>query len=118
MNIRTLKLAVAAIAIAASGIATAQIRTLVEAIELSPANMIMPGSLNGMVTFRPCADDCEEAFDRARLTPETQFFVDGSRVKFEDFNRGFAVIRQAKDGYALISVDTKTRTITSIKIAG
>ncbi|MDJ0939075.1 MAG: hypothetical protein QNJ00_04880 [Woeseiaceae bacterium] len=118
MNIRTLKLAAAALAITATGIASAQIRTLVEAVELSPANIIMPGSLNGMVTFRPCADECDEDYERARLTPDTQFVVDGSRVKFEDFSKGFAVIRQAKDGYALISVDTQTKTITRIEIKG
>ena len=97
--------------------AFAQIVTLVRAVELSPSNIIMPASVNGMVTFRPCAGECDTEYDRARLTAETQFVLDGKQVRFADFSRDFGVARKSRDGYALISVDTKTRTVKRIEIS-
>jgi len=96
--------------------AFAQMVTLVRAVELSPSNIIMPASVNGMVTFRPCAGECDTDYDRARLTSETQFFLDGKQVRFADFSRDFSSVRKSGDAYALISVDTKTRTVKRIEI--
>ena len=95
-----------------------QLITLVEAIELSPSNVIMPGSVNGMVTFKACVEACDEQYRRARLTTDTQFYVAGRRLKFEDFQTDFNNIKQRPDGYALIRVDAKSRTITRIDIQG
>lgn len=116
MSIR--KLIIACAGLLALGNANAQLVTLVEAIELSPDNMILPGTLNGMVSFRPCAGECDAEHQRARLTQDTLFYVDGRALKYPDFRQQYAVIRSSQDGYALISVDTKTRTITSIRIQG
>lgn len=98
--------------------AAAELVTLVEAVEVSPSNIILPGSVNGMVSFRPCGGDCEAEYRRARLTPDTRFMVDGRAVKFSDFQVDFANVRTRKMSYALVSVDVKTRTITSIQIEG
>lgn len=119
MKIRKLTIALLA-ALLASG-ASAQDRelvTLVEATELSPSNIIIPQSINGMMTFKPCADSCDEDYERARLTGDTQFVVNGRGVRFEDFQKSFALIKTNKDGYALVSVDTKTKTVVSIQIQG
>lgn len=124
MNFRRLKIRKIAIAAAAALMVTAmqpaiaQIVTEVDAIELSPSNIIMPGSLNGMVTFRSCGDGCDEDYSRARLTAETRFYVDGRTVKFDDFRQDFANIKHRKNSYALLSVEIKTNTITSIRIQG
>lgn len=116
MKIRTLPIALAGMLVLAG--ANAQLVTLVDAIELSPDNMILPGSQNGMVSFRPCAGDCEAEHQRARLTAETRFYVNDTAVKYPDFRQHYGVIRGSKDGYALISVDTQTQTIESIRIQG
>ena len=116
MKLRSLTIALAALL--AIGGAQAQLVTLVEAIELSPDNMILPGSQNGMVSFRPCAGECEEEHRRARLTADTRFYVEGRAVDFPDFLNSYASIRLSRDGYALISVKTKTRTVESIRIQG
>ncbi len=92
--------------------------TEVEAVELSPSNIILPGSVNGMMTFRPCAGECEREYERARLTETTSFVVNGETVKWEDFRVDFTTIRSADDSYALISVDLRTNTVTSIRIQG
>ncbi|HNP37140.1 MAG TPA: hypothetical protein PKK10_14915 [Woeseiaceae bacterium] len=96
----------------------ADLVTLIEAIELSPSNIILPGSLNGTVTFLPCVDECDEDHQRARLTANTKFFVDEKAVKFDVFRQQLMLKRQNKDSYALVSVDTKQNTITSIHING
>jgi hypothetical protein len=116
MKIRSFTIALAALL--ALGGAHAQLVTLVEAIELSPDNMILPGSQNGMVSFRPCAGECDQEHRRARLTQETRFYVDERAVKYPDFLTRYATIRLSKDGYALISVDTKAGTVASIRIQG
>lgn len=115
MKIRT-SLILLALAWSQLALAERELVTLVEATETSPSNVILPGSTNGMMTFRPCADECDEDYERARLTAETRFIVDGSAVKFEDFRRVFAAVRQEEDALALISVDTKLSTVTSIDL--
>ncbi len=114
MNIR--KLATGALALLALTPAAAQLVTLVDAVELSPSNMILPGSLNGTVTFKPCSGECDAEHRRARLTPETQFFVDERNVKFDVFQDSIALLRSDEDAYALISVDMESLTVTSIRI--
>lgn len=127
MNIRNLKIRALALAatfallVGASQAAPLEMVTLVDSVELSPAHIILPGSVNGMVTYRACgAGDaaCDEEYSRARLTPETRFYVGDKAVKFEDFQSGFAAVRSKRNGYALLSVDTKNKVITSIRIQG
>lgn len=119
MKIRTIKtLLLAALFTLAATANSQQIVTLVESVELSPSNIILPGSTSGMVTYRPCAAGCDEEYQRARLTEDTAFYVDDRRVKFTDFTNSFSAIRTKRDSYALVSVDTKQRTVTSIRISG
>ena len=110
-----LALVATALALPASA---AELVTLVEAIELSPSNIILPSSVNGTVTFLPCAGECEKDHRRARLTPNTTFIVDGKGVKFDVFRQGLANLSLDDASYALISVDTRSLTITSIQISG
>ncbi|MCH7636320.1 MAG: hypothetical protein IIA12_01445, partial [Proteobacteria bacterium] len=91
--------------------------TLVKAMETSPANIILPASVNGMVSFRPCAEKCDEKYERARLTADTTFTVEGKTVKYEELRKVHAEIRNAADSYALISVDVARITVTSIDLA-
>jgi len=116
MKIRTLTV-IAVLAACQPAIAELEIVTQVRAVEMSLPNMILPESTNGMMTYRPCAGECEKKYNRARLTAETAFSVDGLSVRFAVFRTEFAAIRNAKDSYALLSVDTKTRTVTRIDIA-
>ena len=107
---------VAALAVAPIAAADLEIVTLVKATELSPSNMILPGTTNGMMTYRPCVGECDEVYKRARLTDATRFSVAGKPVKYADFLRTFSDIKNGADSYALISVDTTTKTVTGINI--
>lgn len=109
--------AVLALCAAPTSFADFEIVTQIRAMELSPSNMILPASTNGMMTYRPCADECDIDYDRARLTPETVYSIDGKTVRFEDFQSEFAVIKGTKSSYALLSVDVNNKTVTSINIA-
>ena len=115
MRIRTLALAFAVLALQP---AMAQIITEIDAVEMSPSHMILPGSVNGMVTYRPCDTECDEDYERARLTASTRFVVNGEAKRFVDFQQDFAIIKTQDSAYALVRVDTKSRTITSIEISG
>jgi hypothetical protein len=90
---------------------------LIDAIELTPDNMILPATTNGMMTFQPCVGECDKDHKRARLTANTKFVVDGRAVKFEEFRRGHAAMRRSKDSYALVSYETETNTVTTIEIS-
>ena len=97
--------------------AFSQIVTAVAAVEASPANIILPGGTDGMMTFRPCDGECEDDYIRVRLSADTRFTVDGKAVRFADFRREFATIKRSPKSYALVTYETKTNTVTSIQIA-
>jgi hypothetical protein len=96
--------------------ATADIVTVIDAVETSAANVNVPTSLNGRLTFKPCAEACDEEFVSVRLTPETQFVVRGQQVNFADFRRAFYKVPRNRIYYALVSYDTENRTVTSVHL--
>lgn len=100
-----------------SQLAFAQIVTKINAVEVSPANIILPGDTDGMMTFRPCDDQCKEDYIRVRLSADSKFSVDGKAVRFADFRREFATIKRIDSSYALVAYETETNTVTSIQIA-
>ncbi len=116
MKIKTL-LIITALALCPPVLAEFEIVTLVNSVETAPANIILPASVNGMVSFRPCAEKCDEKYERARLTADTNFTVEGKSVKYEELRKVHAEIRSSADSYALISVDVARITVTSIDLA-
>ncbi len=96
--------------------ATADIVTVIDAVETSAANMNVPTSTNSQLTFKPCAEACDEDFISVRLTPETQFVVRGQHVNFADFRREFYKLRRGGHDYALVSYDTDKRIVTSVHL--
>ena len=116
MKIRTL-LIISALACCPPALAEFEIVTLVNSVETAPANIILPASVSGMVTFKPCAEKCDEKYERARLTSDTVFTVGGKTVKYEELKKVHAEIRSATESYALISVDVARITVTRIDLA-
>ena len=111
-------LAVVTLIFSHAAFADVKLVTVVDAWETSPSTMILPASVNGTMTYKPCPGDCEADFERARLTENTAFAIKGKRVKFEDFRKEFDRIRKSKDSYALVRVDKKEKTVVGINIAG
>jgi len=100
-----------------SHLAFAQIVTEINAVETAPANIILPGDTDGMMTFRPCDSDCDKDYIRVRFSANTKFSVNGQNKKFADFRREFATIKRDARSYALVTYETETNTVTSIEIA-
>ena len=117
MIMKTLKRLVLLVAIAGLQPAIAQITTLIDAVETAPSNIILPASNNGMMTFRPCDGECDKEHVRVRITPQSNFSVDGSGVKWEDFRKTFPAVRQSENGYALVSYDTKNNVLISLEVS-
>lgn len=95
----------------------AQIKTKVDAVETSPASIILPATTDGMMTFRPCDGNCDAEYKRVQLNANTRFTINGKTVKYADFRREFATIKRASSSYALVSYETATNTATSIQLA-
>ena len=117
MNIHKLIL-VMILAVAMPAIAQMQNVVLIDAIETSPANIILPANTSGMMTFRPCAGECDKDYKRVQLTAGTTFSVNGKAVKFDEFRRSFAIIKRAAMSYALVTYEVKTNKLISIHLAG
>ena len=95
--------------------AAAEIVTLIDAVETSTANLSVPTASNGNLSFKPCADGCDEII-RVRLTPETSYVLNGVSMDFMDFRREFYKLRRRIKDYALVSYDTQKNTVTSVRV--
>ncbi len=113
MNYRRI---VSILALALCMSATADIVTVIDAVETSAANVNVPTSVNGRLTFKPCAEACDADFITVRLTPETHFVIRGEELNFADFRREFHKLRRGDDDYALVSYDTEKGTVTSVRL--
>jgi len=114
MTVRTILIAALLMVSAPS---LAQIKTKVDAVETSPASIILPATTDGMMTFRPCDGNCDAEYKRVQLNANTRFTINGKTVKYADFRREFATIKRASSSYALVSYETATNTATSIQLA-
>ena len=119
INIRKLTMAMTlAMILIVSMPAMAQTQIVINAIETSPANIILPANTSGMMTFRPCAGECDKDYKRVQLTAGTTFSVNGKAVKFDEFRRNFAIIKRAAESYALVTYEVDTNRLISIHLAG
>jgi hypothetical protein len=107
----------ALLACSTPALAEFEIVTLVNAVETSPVNIILPATTNGMMTYRGCSAECDKEYERARLTDGTSFTVEGKAVKYDDFRQVYTEIKNLENSYALVSVDMKTGTVMSINLA-
>jgi hypothetical protein len=103
--------------LAASLPATADIVTVMNAVETTTSNINFPVSNNARLSFKPCAGTCTKEYVSVRLSPDTSFFVGSKAVVFDEFRKAFLNIRPGTDTYALVSYDTRTSTVTSVRIA-
>lgn len=104
------------LALATSWPVNADIRTRVAAVETVAANLRLPVSDNGRLSFRPCDERCDADFVMVRLTPATEFVVRGSRVEYLDFRKAFFNLKPGSETYTLVRYDTDNSTATSVQI--
>ncbi len=114
-TVRTLLLGLT-LCISAAANAQFTFKTVEDAVELLPSNIILPATAGGMMSFRPCDAQCDKPYVRVRLAAETTFSIDGKRMKFDDFRRSFSAARISSTSYALINYNVETRTATNIEV--
>ncbi len=90
----------------------------VDAVELSPSNIILPATASGMMSFRDCdgTESCDAPYIRVQLAPETTFSFNGQRMRFDDFRRTFSTTRMSGTSYALVSYNVKTNIATNVEV--
>ena len=93
--------------------AQADIRTVVDAVEVNPLYVKVPANAGSRLSFKTCAE-CDSV--TPRLTSITTFSVRGKAVKFADFRQGLISLKQRSNGYALIMINTETNTVASIDV--
>lgn len=71
--------------------ATADFQTVSRAYEIKLSNLTVPTSQSGRILFKKC-DDCKT--EAARLTPRTNFVVNGRNVRFDKFR---SIANEASD---------------------
>jgi len=91
-----------------------ELKTLVEAVEASPSNIILPATTNGMMTYRGCSEECDKEYRRARLTESTSFIVGGEAMKFADFRIIHTQLKRTEGAYSLVTIDLESGTVTNI----
>ena len=96
--------------------AAADLVTVVRAVEVSSANVNVPTSTNGRLSFKPCAGECDAEYLSARLSPATEFEVDGTVIDFIGFREAFYNLPRGKDHYTLVSYDPKSNVVTSVHL--
>lgn len=94
--------------------AAADLTIVTRAVETSTAFISLPTSENSRLRFKPC-DDCE--FLEVQLTSATQYFLRGQQMLFVDFRKQFNSLRLSKEDYALVTFDTETNAVTSVRVA-
>jgi hypothetical protein len=110
----TFRLGVLLLALCFSLPASGDLKTLVEAKETSTAFMNVPTTDNGRMTFKTC-EECE--FISVRLTPATQFYLRGEATTFAKFRTGLNNLGRSTEDYALVTYDTESNTVTSVRVA-
>lgn len=107
---------VVALALVMCGQATADVVTMVDAVETTTSNINVPTSTNGRLMFKACSEACDLDYVSVRLTPETAFYFQGLRLTFAEFRARFYNLPRNSENYALVTYDTKAKLVTSVDV--
>ena len=92
--------------------AAAEFTTIEQAYEVPLTHFRVPASVNATVTFRECAECVEFA---ARVTPDTQYIVNGTPMLLTDFRKLVFTIRDRESTIFVVRRHLSSNTITAIK---
>lgn len=111
MKIRLLAMV---LALAATLPATAQITTVQRAHELPVANVRLPVSASGTLTFKACAT-CPTT--TARVNDDTRWLIDNESVSLQQFREVFAGKSGRGDEYMMVRHHLEKNLITIVAIS-
>lgn len=93
--------------------AAAEFVTVSLAHEVALSNMRVPATPSSGVQFRKC-DDCESII--LRVTPHTQYLVNGQAVDLKEFRANVFNIRDRASKVVVIKHHLETDTVESISV--
>lgn len=113
MRIATVRMMILALACGFSVPAAANFQIVSKAHEVSLADLRLPGSTSGTLTFKPCSD-CD--YRTVRVTAATQYEVNGSAVPLEDFRKQLGNIRDRREETVTVLHHLESDTIKAVRI--
>jgi biopolymer transport protein ExbD len=93
--------------------AAADFRTITEAYEVDLSDLRLPGSENGTLTFKQCAD-CES--QTLRVTGKTRYLINDRDFALAEFKEQLQAIRNRKDQSVSVLHHLESNTIKAIKV--
>ena len=93
--------------------AAADFRTITEAYEVDLSNLRLPGSENGTLTFKQCAD-CEA--QTLRVTGKTRYLINDRDFALAEFKEQLKRVRNRKDQNVSVLHHLESNTIKAIKV--
>ncbi len=107
------KIVITAIVLMFAFPATADFVTKALAIELALSDLTVPTSQNSRLMFREC-DDCDSR--SIRLTPNTQYKINGRSVRFDKFRETIRGVRKPDETLAIVLHHLESDTVKSISV--
>ncbi len=83
--------------------------------EVSIFSVRMPVSENGTISIREC-DNCD--YHSLRVTPETQYLLNGKAMKLDRFRKALTDLRQQGDTTVNVKRDDTSNTVVNVRVYG
>ncbi len=93
--------------------AAADFRTITEAYEVDLSDLRLPGSENGMLTFKQCSD-CEA--QTLRVSGKTRYVLNDRDFALAEFKEQLKRVRNRKDQIVSVLHHLESNTIKAIKV--
>jgi hypothetical protein len=102
-----------ALALCFSMSAAANFEIVSKAHEVALADLRLPGSTSGTLTFKSCGD-CD--YQTVRVTVATQYEVNGSAIDLEEFRKQVGKVGNRRDKTVTVLHHLASDTIKAIRI--
>ncbi len=93
--------------------AAADFRTITEAYEVALSDLRLPGSENGTLTFKQCAD-CE--MQTLRVTGQTRYLINDGDFALAEFKEQLKRVRKQKNQNVSVLHHLESNTIKAVKV--
>ena len=93
--------------------AAADFVTSARAYELVLSDLTVPPSQNSKLMFKEC-DDCDSR--SIRLTPRTQFKINGRSMRFDQFREAIRGVRKPDETLTIVLHHLESDTVKSISV--
>jgi hypothetical protein len=107
------KIVITAIMLMLAFPAAADFVTSARAYELVLSDLTVPPSQNSKLMFKEC-DDCD--YMSIRLTPNTQFKINGRNVRFDQFREAIRGVRNADETMTIVLHHLESDTVKSVSV--